>query len=171
METATHSEHLVRFKAFELDLVTRELRRDGQRLKLHGHPINLLAILLERPGQWVPREEFRNRLWPKDTSVDSEQILNNSVGKLRDALGDRAEDPQLIETLPRFGYRFIASVEATATYDTPPANTAAETSAVILPTEPPAQPQFLVRTKNSERWIMWLAAVVLVALLAVGSCI
>jgi DNA-binding winged helix-turn-helix (wHTH) protein len=105
METAARSEHLVRFKTFELDLLTRELHRNGQRLKLHGHPIDVLAILLERPGDLVTREELKRRLWPRDTFVDFEQILNNSISKLRDALGDRAEDPQFIETLPRLARR------------------------------------------------------------------
>ena len=110
METASRSEHLVSFKSFELDLHTRELRRNGRLVKLHGHPIDVLAMLLERPGKLVTREELQRRLWPKDTFVDFEQILNNSIGKLRDALGDRAEEPRFIETLPRLGYRFIAPV-------------------------------------------------------------
>lgn len=110
METAARSEHSVRFKNFELDLLTRELHRNGRKIKLHGHPIDVLAILLERPGELVTREELKKGLWPKDTFVDFEQILNNSISMLRDALGDRAEEPRFIETLPRQGYRFIAPV-------------------------------------------------------------
>lgn len=111
METAARSEHLVRFKSFELNLRTRELHQNGRKVRLHGHPIDVLAILLERPGELVSREELKKRLWSKDTFVDFEQILNNSIGKLREALGDRADEPRFIETLPRLGYRFIAPVE------------------------------------------------------------
>jgi Tol biopolymer transport system component/DNA-binding winged helix-turn-helix (wHTH) protein len=110
VETAARSENFVRFKSFELDLITRELHRNGRKIKLHGHPIDVLAILLERPGELVTREELRKRLWPEDTYVDFEQILNNSISMLREALGDRAEAPHFIETLPRLGYRFIAPV-------------------------------------------------------------
>jgi Tol biopolymer transport system component/DNA-binding winged helix-turn-helix (wHTH) protein len=110
METISRLEHHVRFDTFELDLLTRELHRNGQRIKLRGHPIDVLDVLLERPGELVTREELRKRLWPDDTFVDFEQILNNSIVKLRDALGDRAEAPRFIETLPRLGYRFICPV-------------------------------------------------------------
>ena len=112
METTSKtSDRRVRFNPFELDLSTRELHRNGQRLKLHGHPIDVLAILLERPGELVTREELQKRLWPQGTFVDFEQILNNSIRMLREALGDKADTPRFIETLPRLGYRFIAPVE------------------------------------------------------------
>jgi len=112
METGTRSGHLVRFKTFELNLRTRELRKNGLILKLHGHPIDLLEILLEQPGELVTRETLQKRLWPQDTFVDFEHGLNSSINRVREALGDKAEAPQFIETLPRLGYRFIASVEA-----------------------------------------------------------
>ena len=111
MGIANHSESLIRFGEFELDFSTHELFRNNARLKVRGHPVDILAILLEHPGELVTRETLRKRLWPDDTFVDFEQILNNSVGKLRDALGDRAESPQFIETLPRLGYRFIAPLQ------------------------------------------------------------
>ncbi|HVA00539.1 MAG TPA: winged helix-turn-helix domain-containing protein [Terriglobia bacterium] len=110
METASKSDRRVRFNTFEFDLLTRELDRNGQRIKLRGHPIDVLAILLERPGELVTREELRKRLWPGNTFVDFEQILNNSIRMLREALGDKADAPRIIETLPRLGYRFIAPV-------------------------------------------------------------
>ena len=110
METAAQPRHCVRFKTFELNLLTRELYRNGRLIRLRGHPIEVLAMLLERPGQLVTREEFQKKLWPKGTFVDFEQILNNSIRMLREALGDKAEAPQYIETLPRLGYRFIAQV-------------------------------------------------------------
>lgn len=110
METASQPENSIHFETFELKLRTRELYRSGIRLKIRGHPVDVLAILLENPGELVTREELKKRLWPEDTFVDFEQILNNSVGKLRDVLSDCAESPKYIETLPRLGYRFIAPV-------------------------------------------------------------
>ena len=111
METITQPENSIHFDSFEFNLRTRELFRDGTRLKIRGHPVDVLAILLENPGELVSREELKKRLWPADTFVDFEQILNNSMVKLRDALGDRAESPTYIETMPRLGYRFIAHLD------------------------------------------------------------
>lgn len=111
METAISSESCVRFGCFELNLRTGELYRNGVRLKIRGHPVNVLAILLEHPGELVTRETLQKRLWPDNTFVDFEQILNNSIGRLRDALGDQAESPKFIETLPRLGYRFNCPVK------------------------------------------------------------
>ena len=111
MEAVSHPETTVHFESFELDLRTHELYRNGSRLKVRGHPVEVLAILLEHPGELVTRETLQKRIWPDDTFVDFEQILNNSVGKIRDALGDKAESPHFIETLPRLGYRFIAPIE------------------------------------------------------------
>src|SRR6185503_6944399 len=102
---------LVRFGAFEADLQTGELRKDGVKLKFSGQPFQVLAILLERPGDVVTREELQKRLWP-DTFVDVERNLNTAVNKIREVLGDSAESPQLVETLPRRGCRFIGPVES-----------------------------------------------------------
>jgi Tol biopolymer transport system component/DNA-binding winged helix-turn-helix (wHTH) protein len=102
---------LVRFGAFEADLLTGELRKNGVRLKFGGQPFQVLAILLERPGDVVTREELQKRLWP-DTFVDVERNLNTAVNKIREVLGDSAESPSFVETLPRRGYRFIAELEA-----------------------------------------------------------
>lgn len=101
----------LRFGAFEADLRTGELRRDGMKLKFSGQPFIVLAILLERPGEVVSREELQKRLWP-DTFVDVERNLNTAVNKIREVLGDSAENPVYIETLPRRGYRFIGELEA-----------------------------------------------------------
>src|SRR5215831_17196625 len=101
MEPTVRSDHHVRFKTFELDLRTRELRRNGIRLKLKGQPIDVLEMLLDTPGELVTREQLRRKLWPEDTFVDFEHILNNTINRLRDALGDSAENPRFIETLPR----------------------------------------------------------------------
>jgi TolB-like protein/DNA-binding winged helix-turn-helix (wHTH) protein len=111
MEPAPRNRQRVRFKSFELDLHSRELRKHGLKLKLQGQPIDLLEMLLEHPGELVTREQLRNKLWPEDTFGDFEHGLNSAINRLREALGDHAETPRYIETLPRRGYRFIAKVE------------------------------------------------------------
>ena len=112
METGG-SERL-KFGAYEADLHTRELWKHGTRIKLVGQPFEILAVLVRRPGQLVTREELRAQLWPGDTFVDFNHGLNAAVNKLRDALCDSADDPRYIETLPRRGYRFVATVESAA---------------------------------------------------------
>ena len=102
---------LVRFGAFEADLWTGELRKDGVKLKFSGQPFQVLAILLERPGDVVTREELQRRLWP-DTFVDVDHNLNTIINKIRETLGDSADTPCLVETLPRRGYRFIGRIES-----------------------------------------------------------
>jgi DNA-binding winged helix-turn-helix (wHTH) protein/tetratricopeptide (TPR) repeat protein len=101
----------VRFGAFEWNREAVELRRAGVRIRIQKQPLQLLAVLLERPGQAVTRQELQNRLWPSDTFVDFEDGLNTAIKKLREALGDEKEHPQFIETIPRHGYRFIAQIE------------------------------------------------------------
>ncbi len=111
MQESRPSPHGVRFGVFEADLRASELRKHGLKVKLHGRPFQVLALLLERPGEAVMREELRQKLWPADTFVDFDHGLNNAVNKLREALGDSADNPRFVETLPRHGYRFIAPVE------------------------------------------------------------
>src|SRR5215471_12699880 len=101
----------IRFGAFELDRSTAELYKHGTKLKLQGQPIAVLALLLERPGELVTREELRKHLWSEDTFVDFENSLNTHIKKLRQVFDDDAEAPCYIETLTRRGYRFIAQVE------------------------------------------------------------
>lgn len=101
----------LRFADFELDPQTMELFRSGQRLNIAGKPLMVLAALLERPARMVTRGELRERLWPADTFVDFNGNLNAAVRKLREALGDEADQPVFIETLPRRGYRFIGRLE------------------------------------------------------------
>jgi Tol biopolymer transport system component/DNA-binding winged helix-turn-helix (wHTH) protein len=103
--------HRARFGPFEVDLHTHELWKFGTRLKLVGQPFEILAVLLGQPGELVTREELRQRLWPSDTFVDFNHGLNAAVNKLRAALGDLAEAPRYVETLPRRGYRWVASIE------------------------------------------------------------
>jgi TolB-like protein/DNA-binding winged helix-turn-helix (wHTH) protein len=99
------------FGVFEVDLRTRELRKRGLKVRLRDQPFQVLHLLLEHSGDVVTREELRQRLWKADTFVDFDLALNSAVRKLRDALGDSADHPTFIETLPRRGYRFIAPIE------------------------------------------------------------
>jgi Tol biopolymer transport system component/DNA-binding winged helix-turn-helix (wHTH) protein len=110
MTEGVHSPRVIRFGIFEVDLQSGELRKSGLKLKLTGQPFQVLAILLERPGDVVTREELQKRLWP-DTFVDIDHNLNTAINKIREVLGDSAENPRFVETLPRRGYRFIAPVD------------------------------------------------------------
>ena len=125
----------VNFGAFEVDLRAGELRKHGIKIKLQDQPFQILALLLERPGEVVTREELRLKLWPGDTFVDFDHGLNNAINRLREALGDAADTPRFIETLPRRGYRFIAPVHDGAAT---PSQTAPPTSPVRVAVEPPA---------------------------------
>jgi TolB-like protein len=102
---------IVRFDCFEVDLLARRISRRGATLRLRDQPLTVLVTLLERPGQVVSREELRHRLWPDEVYVDFDNVLNTAVARLRDVLGDSADHPRFIETLPKHGYRFIASVQ------------------------------------------------------------
>src|SRR5688500_8336909 len=101
----------VRFDVFEADLRTEELFRSGRRIRLPHQSFLVLAMLLERAGQLVTREELRARVWPAGTTVEYDQGLNAVVKRLREALGDSADKPRFIETLPKRGYRFIAATQ------------------------------------------------------------
>src|SRR4030088_432815 len=101
---------VVRFGLFEVDLESNELRRKGLRLKLQDQQLNLLKILLEHGGALVTRDELRHRLWQPGTFVEFDHSLNTAMMRLREVLGDSSDNPMLIETVPRKGYRFIAPV-------------------------------------------------------------
>ena len=118
---ASPSGRVVRFGIFEVDLLAGELRKNGIRLRLQEQPFQILALLLERSGDVVTREELRQKLWPADTFVDFDHSLNTAVNKIRDALGDSATSPTFLETLARRGYRFIAPVQFGS--PTPPGRT------------------------------------------------
>jgi len=104
MSLATRSSEVFRFGTFEVDVRAGELRKQGVRIKLQEQPFRVLAILLKQPGGLVTRDELRFQIWRADTFVDFDNSLNTSINKLREALGDSAEDPRFIETLPRRGY-------------------------------------------------------------------
>jgi Tol biopolymer transport system component/DNA-binding winged helix-turn-helix (wHTH) protein len=110
MPVIVQDKRIVRFGVFEADLKTGELRRNGSKVRLQEQPFQILTVLLERPGDVVSREELRTRLWPSDTFVDFDHSLNTAVRRLRDALGDSAENPRFVETVARRGYRLLAPV-------------------------------------------------------------
>ena len=101
----------VRFGSFEIDEIAGELRKDGVKIRLQEQPFQILQILLEHPGDVITREDLRKRVWPSDTFVDFDHGINNAIKRLREALGDTAETPRYVETLPRRGYRFIGRTE------------------------------------------------------------
>jgi DNA-binding winged helix-turn-helix (wHTH) protein/Tol biopolymer transport system component len=108
------TQEIVRFGLFELDLGAGQLTRNGRTIRLPQQPLRLLSVLLESPGDIVTREQLRQRLWPSDVFIDFDHGLNKCIQKLRDALGDSADSPRYIETIPRVGYRFIAPVSSAA---------------------------------------------------------
>jgi Tol biopolymer transport system component/DNA-binding winged helix-turn-helix (wHTH) protein len=116
MERPAVNPNTAQFGLFEVDLQTRELRKSGVKIKLNDQPFQVLALLLERPGEIVTREELQTRLWPSDTFVDFDLSLNGAVKKLRQALGDESDNPRFVETLYRRGYRFIAPVSNHASH-------------------------------------------------------
>jgi DNA-binding winged helix-turn-helix (wHTH) protein/Tol biopolymer transport system component len=115
MPTASlNGTQVIRFGIFEVDLRAGELRRNGSRVKLQEQPFQVLAALLDRPGEVVTRDELQKRLWPADTFVDFDHSLNAAIRRLREALGDSAENPRFVETVARRGYRFIGPVNGRA---------------------------------------------------------
>ena len=156
MIEASPQPRTLRFGPYEADLSTGELRRDGAKIALQDKPFQILALLVQRPGQLVTREELRSRLWPADTFVDFEHGLNTAVKKLRQALDDSAEQPRYVETLPKRGYRFLAPIDGDGlAAEAPPPARAPDTDA-------PARP-WRTRWHGSAAWI---AAVVVLAALA-----
>src|ERR1700735_204202 len=110
---------VVRFGTYEVSLQSGEVRKAGLRIRVQQQPMKLLQLLLERPGEVVTREELRTRVWNDESFGDFDQAVNIAIAKLRSALGDSAESPRFIETLPKRGYRFIADVSVVDT-DTRP---------------------------------------------------
>ena len=119
MEASTATARVLRFGIFELDTQSGELRRHGQKIRLPDQSFQILRLLLDRSGEVVTREELRKHLWTSETFVDFDVGLNSAIRKLREALDDSAENPRFVETLPRRGYRFIASVQSATTEQMP----------------------------------------------------
>src|SRR6202007_682024 len=137
---------ILRFGVFEADLHAGELRRGGLKVKLSGQPFEVLVALLEKPGRVVTREELHQKLWAQDTFVDFEHGLNKAINKVREALGDNADNPRFVETLPRRGYRFPAPVTKAAL---PSAATGDQTAATDIPTHLPCHDRQLIRNSGS----------------------
>ena len=157
-----------RFGPFQLDTQCGQLRKDGVGLKLQGQPIQVLEILLEKPGQLVTREEIRQRLWTSDTFVDFDHSLNTAVKKLRQTLGDEADTPRYIETLPKRGYRFIGEIAREEPKREEPKEESLDPPVVaVVAAERLELPQ-TVKGKRLLRW-RWIAVVAAVALVAAAS--
>ena len=144
---------VIRFGIFDVDLRAGQLRRNGLKVRLQEQPFQVLSMLLERPGEVVTREDLHGRLWPADTFVDFDHGLNAAVKRLRDALGDSAENPRFVETLARRGYRFLAPVEFPSV----------ETS----PAQRPVPPNTAISSASKSRWRL-VAAGFMIVLLALG---
>ena len=112
MASRAQSPTILRFGTFEVDLRAGEIRKQGRRLRIQQQPFRVLGALLQRPGEVVTREELRKQIWPEDTFVDFDNGLNTAINKLRETLGDSADNPRFIETLPKRGYRFVAPISA-----------------------------------------------------------
>jgi TolB-like protein/DNA-binding winged helix-turn-helix (wHTH) protein len=159
----------VRFGVFELDARAGELWRSGHRVALQPQPLAILQALIERPGEVVTRDELRRRLWNNGAYVDFDRSLNKAIVKLRDALGDDAESPRYIETLPRHGYRFILLPEAHAHVDVAPRADGASTAnmpRVQGPASPEPSPISRVQSAVTRRPWSWAALGLMLAALA-----
>lgn len=160
MSAAGRGPHRLRFATFEVDARSRELFKQGRKVKLQEQPFELLLALLERPGEVLTRKELKQRIWPDDTVVDFDRGLNRAINRVRDALGDSAENPRFVETLPRRGYRFVAPIQATAPTDaTPAANGHTEDTS----REPPARPASRARALAGKRTLLAAAAAIALA--------
>jgi DNA-binding winged helix-turn-helix (wHTH) protein/Tol biopolymer transport system component len=161
----SHTQNAVRFGQFELDLRTRQLTKNGAKIRLSQQPVQVLSLLLEAPGEIVTREEFRRRLWSSDVFVDFDHGLNKSIQKLRDALGDSADSPRYIETIPRIGYRFIALAnDARGSVELP-----SETRVLEPATAPVLPPGGRIARNRRARWILLAVSAAVFVVLAFGS--
>jgi len=168
MPDAMQAPAVRRFGAFEVNLQSGELRKSGMRLRLSGQPFQVLAVLVQRSGEVVTREELQSLLWSADTFVDFDHGLNNAVARIREVLEDSSESPRYVETVPRRGYRFIAPLSDVAPPE--PALTLKSTPIVeVTPAQAPVA-SVLPVTKRSAPSRMWLVlgAVAALAALAAG---
>ena len=157
MSGTTPNAKVLQFGVFEVHLQTGELRKSGLRIKLQEQPFQILALLLERPGEVITREELRQRLWPSDTFVDFDHSLNSAIKKLRQALGDDSDNPRFVETLPRRGYRIIVPVKG-----------GVPSSGLPAAEVPPATPPESSAGKNLLKRTGVIAGVVVLALICVA---
>ena len=153
MDGITRNGHLIRFSVFEVDRESGELFKQGRKVKLQGQPFELLVALLERPGEVLTREELRQKVWLTDTVGDFDHGLNRAINKVREALGDSAETPRFIETLPRRGYRFIGQIQLNGAGDPPVAEPAAAGTALRAISAPQAHESRFDESKKHRKWI------------------
>jgi serine/threonine-protein kinase len=158
MEESSRVSSPARFGLFEVDLQAGELRKQGFKIKLQEQPFQVLVMLLERPGEVVTRDELKRYLWPADTYVDFEGGLNRAINRLREALGDDADRPRFIETLPRRGYRFVAPVEALCKRQS---EEAVRSRQVMAPPDAAAEGSILPDFARPRRVRLWALAGVL----------
>lgn len=158
-----------RFGSFELDTQCGQLRRDGVGLKLQGQPVQILEVLLETPGELVTREQLRDRLWSSDTFVDFDHSLNTAIKRLRQALGDEADTPRYIETLPRRGYRFIGELcpETIPNVNTEPVKE--DIVSKVAATMADAAIDAASNSLRHRRIVWWITATIAVLLLSAAA--
>src|ERR1700674_3693793 len=162
MEQPVNPPQSLRFGVFEVDLQAGELHKSGVRLKLQEQPLQVLIALLRKPGEIVTRDELRKKLWDADTFVDFEHSLGTPINKIGEVLGDAAENPRFIETLPRRGYRFVGQV----TVSPPAASTAAPPGYSDSPRG--RHPRTATSQTLRRRGVLGVAAVLAAAVLAWG---
>jgi DNA-binding winged helix-turn-helix (wHTH) protein len=163
----------IRFGVFELDVNAGELRKRGIKIKLQDQPFRILALLLEHPGELVSREQLREMLWPHDTFVEFEHGINAAVAKVRQALGDSAENPRFVETVAKRGYRFLLPVEKRAPVKGGVLQELEVGSDEFALVELPGSQDLPVKTSSlaiRER-IAWAAATVLLTAAAAGTTV
>lgn len=164
-----------RFGVFEADLQTGEVRKSGRKVKLQEQPFQVLVMLLKRAGDAVTREDVQKQLWPEDTFVDFEHGLNIAINKIREALGDSAENPRFVETLPKRGYRFIAPVvplHSQATRQSPDVREVRIKIEDGLPATGPSGPGVTAAPKPARTWqkaLLWGLSAVVPLSLAIGA--
>jgi Tol biopolymer transport system component/DNA-binding winged helix-turn-helix (wHTH) protein len=173
MSPLTESPSRVTFGLFEADLQSGELWKAGKRIKIQGQPFKVLATLLERPGEIVTREDLQLRLWGKDTIVDFDHSLGTAINKIREALGDSADNPRFVETLARRGYRFIAPVGYPAQATTPAGDISADLperphSPLTDPVATTASPALMQSSKWKTPAYIVSAAAILAGAVALG---
>src|SRR5271163_4641269 len=171
MPVPSQASPILRFDGFVLDLRAGTIYKSGHRIKLQEQPFQILAILLEQPGEVVTREQLRERLWPEDTFVDFDHSLNTAVKKLRLALNDEADKPRFIETLPKRGYRFVGpAVESVRAPELPSGNaTGSVAHEDAAESEANATGRARVTPLAGARWRIGAAIAALIVAIAAGA--
>src|SRR5215831_9887452 len=167
MTDATQAPSVRRFGAFEINVQSGELRKNGIRLRLSGQPFEVLSVLVEHPGEVVTREELHSRLWPADTFVDFDHGLNNAVARIREILDDSSETPRYVETVPRRGYRFIAPLTDVTPLKSPSVAELTTSPAEVVPAL--ASGLRVIRKAASRRLRLALGGVAVLAVLTAGG--